>query len=294
MSKIIIAISLIFLSYCSIAQNNEPKPRILFGTITKDSLAQAPYDKWFVAGYNSYQPNTETVIQLKKLNWKDITIQLFFGSWCGDSKREVPRFLKLMNEINFPTNNIKIIAVGDSDSLYKQSPIHEEKGLGIFRVPTFIITKNGTEINRITEYPVNSLEKDFLSIVTNQPYTPTYRSLSLLTKWLTDGTFLDQNITARSLSTQLKPLVNNENELNSAAYLLLTQNKMKESLTIFQANYYLYPESSNITSSLGEGYLKNKDAKNAVLYLERALEINKDPKMVKEILSILYEAKGLK
>jgi thiol-disulfide isomerase/thioredoxin len=294
MSKIIIAISIIFLSYNSIAQSNEPKPRILFGTITKDSLIQAPYDKWFVAGYNSYQPNTETVIQLKKLNWKDITIQLFFGTWCGDSKREVPRFLKLMNEINFPINNIKIIAVGDSDSLYKQSPNHEEKGLGIFRVPTFIITKNGTEINRITEYPVNSLEKDFLSIVTNQPYSPTYRSLSLLTKWLTDGTFLDQNITARSLSTQLKPLVNNENELNSAAYLLLAQNKMKESLAIFQANYYLYPESSNITSSLGEGYLKNKDTKNAILYLERALEINKDPKMVKEILPILYEAKGLK
>lgn len=294
MSKIIIAISLIFLSYNSIAQSNEPKPRILFGTITKDSLIQAPYDKWFVAGYNSYQPNTETVIQLKKLNWKDITIQLFFGTWCGDSKREVPRFLKLMNEINFPINNIKIIAVGDSDSLYKQSPNHEEKGLGIFRVPTFIITKNGTEINRITEYPVNSLEKDFLSIVTNQPYSPTYRSLSLLTKWLTDGTFQDQNITARSLSTQLKPLVNNENELNSAAYLLLAQNKTKESLAIFQANYYLYPESSNIASSLGEGYLKNKDTKNAILYLERALEINKDPKMVKEILPILYEAKGLK
>lgn len=294
MSKIIIAISLIFLSYCSIAQSNEPKPRILFGTITKDSLTQAPYDKWFVAGYNSYQPNTETIIQLKKQSWKDITVQLFFGTWCGDSKREVPRFLKLMNEINFPISNIKIIAVGDSDSLYKQSPTHEEKGLGIFRVPTFIIAKNGIEINRITEYPANSLEKDFLSIVTNQPYSPTYRSLSLLTKWLTDGTFLDQNITARSLSTQLKPLVNNENELNSAAYLLLAQNKMKESLALFQANYYLYPESSNIISSLGEGYLKNKDTKNAILYLERALEINKDPKMVKEILPILYEAKGLK
>ena len=47
-------------------------------------------------------------------------------------------------------------------------------------------------------------------------------------------------------------------------------------------------------SSLGEGYCKTGDMKNAVAFLERSLEINKDPKMVKEILAILYEAKGVK
>ena len=65
-------------------------------------------------------------------------------------------------------------------------------------------------------------------------------------------------------------------------------------MKLFQANYNLYPESANIISSLGEGYLKNKDTKNALIYLERALEQNKDPKAVKEILALLYEAMGLK
>ncbi len=46
-------------------------------------------------------------------------------------------------------------------------------------------------------------------------------------------------------------------------------------------------------SSLGEGYYKTGDAKNAVFYLEKTLELNKDPKMVKEVLAILYKAKGI-
>jgi thiol-disulfide isomerase/thioredoxin len=294
MSKIISLSIAILFSAISFAQTSEPKPRILYGAITIDSLTVAPYDKWFATGYDIYKPNVETVALLKKQSLKDYSIQIFLGTWCGDSKREVPRFMKLTNEIGIPANNIKIITVGDGDSLYKQSPQHEEKGLGIFRVPAFIIYKNGVEINRINEYPVNSLEKDVLNIINNQPYTPNYRSFSLVTKWLNDGTLLDENISSRSIAGQLKQLVAGENEINSLAYLLLEQNKMKEALKLFQANYNLYPESANIISSLGEGYLKNKDSKNAILYLERALEQNKDPKAIKGILEILYTAKGLK
>jgi tetratricopeptide (TPR) repeat protein len=220
-------------------------------------------------------------------------MQIFLGTWCGDSKREVPRFMKLLNEIGFSANNIEIITVGDSDSLYKQSPQHEEKGLGIFRVPTFIIYKNGIEINRINEYPVNSLEKDLLTIITNQVYIPNYRSFGLVNKWLNDSTLSDENISSRGIAGQLKQLVAGENELNSLGYLLLRQNKKKEALKLFQINYNLYPEAANIISSLGEGYLKNNDTKNALIYLERALEANKDPKAIKSILDLLYVAKGL-
>jgi tetratricopeptide (TPR) repeat protein len=294
MSKIITLSIAILFNFISFAQTSEPKPRILYGAITKDSLAVSPYDKWFTTGYHAYKPNAETVAQLKKQNFKDYSIQIFLGTWCGDSKRETPRFMKLMNDISFPADKIKIITVGDGDSLYKQSPQHEEKGLGIFRVPTFIIYKNGVEINRINEYPVNSLEKDVLNIISSQTYAPNYRSFSLITKWLNDGTLLDENISSRSMAGQLKQLVAGENEINSLAYLLLKQGKTKEALKLFQANYNLYPESANIISSLGEGYLKNKDTKNALIYLERSLEQNKDPKAVKEILALLYEAKGLK
>ncbi|MEP6674581.1 MAG: hypothetical protein ABJA78_05485 [Ferruginibacter sp.] len=294
MLKIISLLAGISLSLLTTAQINSEKPKILYGSCNKDSLMTAPFDKWFGTGYDNYKPDAATINQLKKQNLKDISVKVFFGTWCGDSRREVPHFMKLLNEISFPVSGTNLVAVGSSDSLYKQSPDHQEKGLGIFKVPAIIIYRKGVEINRITEYPAMSLEKDFLNIVSNDPVQTNYHSFAVVNKWLNDGTLLDDNISSRSLATQLKQLVANENELNSLGYVLLAQDKKKEALKIFQVNNNLYPESSNVISSLGEGYFKTGDNKNAVTFLEKALEQNKDPQAVKGILEILYKAKGIK
>ena len=282
---------LIAFSYCANAQTSTEKPKILYGACTKDSLRIAPFDNWFNTGYESYNPSKAVIEDLKKQDLSAISIKVFFGTWCGDSKREVPRFLKLLSTVSFPEKKVQLIAVGGSDSLVKQSPGHEEAGLGIFRVPTFIIYKNGVEINRVNEFPVFSLEKDMLSIFKNQSYTPNYHSFKTVSGWINDGTLLDENISNRGLAEQLRPLVSSEHELNSLGYLLLKQGKNKEALKIFQVNYSLYPESSNIASSLGEGYLENGDYKRAVTLLERSLELNKDPAALKSILPLLYKAK---
>jgi len=268
--------------------------RILYGKISRDSLMQAPYNKWFSKGFADYNINSTMKEKMAALTTKGISIEIFLGSWCGDSKREVPRFLKLLDEIKFNMANTKMICVGGSDSLYKQSPQGEEKGKGIFRVPVFIIYKNGVEINRINEYPAMSLEKDFLSILSGEAYTPNYKSFFSVNKWLNDGSLLDSNITVRSLAQQLTSLVNNEHEINSLAYLLLKQHLKKEALTLFRLNANLYPESGNVLSSLGEGYLKNGNTDKAITFLENSLLFTKDVATVKEILTLLYEAKGIK
>lgn len=291
MNKIFSLLFIIF-SYVAPAQTAVEKPTIIYGICTKSSLMVEPFGKWYITNYDSYQPNVETIINLKKLSSDNITIKIFFGSWCSDSKREVPRFLKLLSSISFPENKIQLIGVGTGDSLVKQSPRHDEAGLGIFRVPVFIIYKNGVEMNRINEFPVFTLEKDLMSILKNQPYTPNYHSFAAVNRWLSDGTIIDENISAAGLAGQLRSLVNGENELNSLAYLLLKQGMKKEALKLFQANYYLYPESANLISSLGEGYFENDDNNKAIIYLEKALEFTKNPQDVKGILAILYKAKA--
>jgi tetratricopeptide (TPR) repeat protein len=75
---------------------------------------------------------------------------------------------------------------------------------------------------------------------------------------------------------------------------LLRQNRNKEALKLFQINANLYPESADVLSSLGEGYYRAGDAPNASQVLESALEVNKNPSFVKEILKLLYEVKGVK
>jgi len=268
--------------------------RILYGKITRDSLLQEPYNKWFTKGFTEYNTNAVTKNKLLQQSTKGISIEIFFGSWCGDSKREVPRFIKMLDEIKFNMTNTKLVCVGGSDSLYKQSPQGEEKGKGIFRVPVFIVYKNGIEINRINEYPSMSLEKDFLNILSGDVYSPNYKSFSIINKWLNDGTLSDTNIVPRGLAQQLKPLVSNENELNSLAYLLLKHDMKKEALAVFRINVTLFPESQNVLSSLGEGYLKNGNADKAITFLESSILLTKDPAVLKSILALLYEAKGFK
>ncbi|MEO7983585.1 MAG: hypothetical protein ABI688_05860 [Bacteroidota bacterium] len=287
----IICLLFITLSFKVAAQTPVEKPKILYGTCSKDSLTIEPFGKWFNTNYDSYQPNAISIAALKKQPLENISIKIFFGTWCGDSKREVPRFLKLLTAISFPDRKVQLIAVGTGDSLVKQSPQQEEAGLGIFRVPVFIIYKNGVEINRINEFPAFSLEKDLLAILSNSSYAPNYHSFSTITRWLIDGTLTDENITAAGLARQLRLLVSDEHELNNLGYLLLKQEKKKEALKIFQVNANLYPESANVISSLGEGYYETGDNKKAVAFLEKALELNKSPQDVKGILEILYKVK---
>lgn len=287
----LIFMAAVIISCTAVAQTAVKKPAILYGQCTKDSLYSEPFGEWFKPGYDNYKPDITTLTALKAQKLNDITIEIFFGSWCGDSKRELPGFLQILNTISFPEKKLAVIGVGDSDSLTKQSPQQQEAGKGIFRVPTFIVYRDGVEINRINEYPVLSLEKDLLQILTNQPYTPNYPSFALINHWLKDGTLQDVNISTRSLSGQLATVVKNEDELNSLGYLLLKQGKKEDASKIFQVNYYLFPESANVVSSLGEGYYENNDMRRAVYFLEKSLELNKDPKAVQGILSILYKAK---
>jgi thiol-disulfide isomerase/thioredoxin len=106
-------------------------------------------------------------------------IDIFMGTWCGDSKREVPAMLKILNEIGFDSVDISLITVGNNAELYKKSPQGEELGKNIVRVPTFIIYDKKKEIGRIIEYPVESLERDLLKILRKEPYIPNYHQLRL-------------------------------------------------------------------------------------------------------------------
>ncbi len=293
MLKNISLVIFLFISFTSSAQTTTEKPKIIYGVCTKTDLLAAPYDVWFTKNYHSYTPNTEILNLLKKENVKDVTVKIFFGTWCGDSKREVPRFFKLLDDMGFALSKVTLIGTGSSDSLYKQSPQHEESGLGIYKVPTFIFYRNGKEVNRIVEFAALSLERDMLNILQGKNYTPNYASFTLINKWISEGLLQDSNISVPSLAAQLRPLVHTENELNSLGYVLMGQKKMKEAMSIFQANYYLYPQSANIASSLGEGYYENGDAKNAIYYLEYAIGINKDPKMLAGIIEILCKAKAM-
>jgi len=141
----------------------------LLGIVNKDAFTNDSFATWFNPQYANYEVDKNTIEPMAK-KLKKYKIKAFIGTWCGDSKREVPRFYKILESINFPKEQLKMIAVDYN----KKSPEREEKELHIIKVPTFIFYKNGKEINRIVESPIESLEIDIASILDENKYTPKY------------------------------------------------------------------------------------------------------------------------
>src|SRR5690349_16777324 len=161
----------VLIPFSSQGQTHDPK---LLGSITVADLEKNPYGEWYSKNYKEYTPNASIVEQLKKLKPNQYKIKILLGTWCGDSKREVPRMTKLLSELSFSNQNLELIALNDSSAVYKQGPNHEEKGLEIYRVPTIIVLENNKEIGRINEYPAETLERDLLRIFSKSQYTPSY------------------------------------------------------------------------------------------------------------------------
>jgi len=141
----------------------------LVGMAQKVDFEKAPFNQWFNKEYNDYKLNNEVVQQIKPL-WKGIKIKAVMGTWCGDSRREVPQLYKILDSSAFNYKNIEMITVDRA----KKSPGKEQEGLGITNVPTFIFYKNGKEINRYVEYARETLEKDILKILKNEGYKHSY------------------------------------------------------------------------------------------------------------------------
>ncbi len=136
----------------------------LMGYFTRERLTDPPYSEWFVKGYDEYHVDTNVVNSLKDVNKNDIIVKIVLGTWCPDSRREVPRFMHILDIWAFPPENVIFIGVDD----VKDSPVAEYINLGIERVPTFIFYENNIEKGRIIENPVASLEKDMVKIITKE------------------------------------------------------------------------------------------------------------------------------
>ncbi len=274
MKKAIVLFALlsIFLEFLS-AQNAEPK---ILGNCSLSQLEKKPYSEWYAKNFSAYEPNIQVLAALKKTNPSKYTMKIFFGSWCGDSKRELPKMTKVLEKLSFPQKNLTLIGVDDSTEVYKQSPQRQEAGMNIFRVPTFIVFENGKEVGRIVEYPTETMERDLLKIFARKEYTANYFGYPQIIQWMKDGLLTDENISARGLAMQLKSRVSNESELNACGYVLMAQGNLREAITVLRINANLFPQSANCWDSLGEAYAKDGQKDKAIQAYEYVLEL--DPK----------------
>jgi len=119
------------------AVNYSDQSSWLLGYFTAERLMGSMHSAWYIQGKDDYQPNTESINKLPGISKDQLTIKIVLGTWCPDSRREVPRFMRVMDIWQFPYANITFIGVDNE----KLSPVGEYEKLDIQRVPTFIIYK---------------------------------------------------------------------------------------------------------------------------------------------------------
>ena len=271
-------------NYANSEIKNETNQTILAGHCSINMLQASGYKEWFDKSYNGYAVDTEIVAKLKPL-LQHKTIEIFLGSWCGDSKREVPRMLKILAAADFDTSNVKLIFVDNSTATYKQSPQHEEAGKNIHHVPTFIFYNGKKEMNRIVESPIVSLEKDALAILQKQAYAPNYKAITYWQKNVKSKQVLMVDLQLQQLAETIKPLCKHSGELNALGYILLAQKSNVEAINIFKLNAAIYPEKATVYDSLGEAYNTMDNKEDAKKCYEKVLRIdpsNANAKMMLE------------
>lgn len=137
--------------------NGEP---LILGYCPVSAMNDSVFNNTWTEEYNDYQPDFETLDSLEgKLD--SINIKIVFRSTCSDSREQLPRLFKILNELNYNVNSITLIGVNRE----KKGLSNEAEGLDIEFVPTIIFYKDGNEIGRIVETPAESLEKDLLKIL---------------------------------------------------------------------------------------------------------------------------------
>ncbi len=139
-----------------VVYNEAVKSKILIGEINRKGMQKKPFKEWYNAEYESYTPNEKTIANLQKYMQENSEFIIVLATWCPDSRREVPRFYKIIDLIGFDESNIKVYAV---DRDFKANDIDIKK-YDIKKVPTFIYYHYGYEAGRIIETPKTTIEDD--------------------------------------------------------------------------------------------------------------------------------------
>ncbi|HEV2721797.1 MAG TPA: hypothetical protein VG323_17390, partial [Thermoanaerobaculia bacterium] len=135
------------------------------GPMTEETLwSTAPIWKSI---HDHYTPDAKVVDQLRGA--KPARITIVFATWCGDSKRAVPRLLKALHGAANPLLQVELVGIAP-DFL---TPLELIRARKLTNVPTMIVERGGREIGRVVETPAtDTVEHDVAMILAGEVLPP--------------------------------------------------------------------------------------------------------------------------
>lgn len=172
--KKLVVIILIFLSVKGVlaqvpssVMDEKSQTMILIGATDPKYLTEGDFGASYASEFASYNPDTTLIRQMSAYllkNGGDLKLTIVLGTWCGDSKEQLPRFYKIISKLTTPFHNIELICVDRE----KKAGNLDISSLKIEKVPTFIFYRNNIEIGRIIETPLKTIENDMMRIISKK------------------------------------------------------------------------------------------------------------------------------
>lgn len=221
----------------------------------------------------------------------DVTAKVFLGTWCGDTKYLLPKFIKSWERLGYSMDDMELIALHNKGDNYKQGPSGETVGLNIHRVPTMILYSNGQELGRIVERTVFDLDTDIMQILKGNPYKERYQSVTILDS-LMDEIDVDSLFNKTNLNTVYKSIrreVSSSSELNAYGYVLKSQDQLDNAEFVFLLNRYLFPYDPNVRDSYGEILLAQENYEKAKEEYLEVIRLKGEDENATKQLNIIYK-----
>lgn len=152
--------SVVLSAQCKIVLDERNQEPMAVGFGDRSVFDDSTFSSWFDKEYAFYHVDEEVFDNLET-GLHNLNITIVMGTWCHDSQREVPRFFKILDKLDFPDENLRILFVDRKKKGLKD----EAEKFDIEYVPTFIFFRNDEEIGRIVESPIKTLEEDIIDIV---------------------------------------------------------------------------------------------------------------------------------
>ena len=243
-----------------------------WGPVKIEELENPSFTPWFTPGMEDYTPQIHDLTYYNNL--EDVQVILFIGTWCGDTKRNLPKFIKTWKTLGLPESNLEIIALHNEMEHYKQGPEREEQIYGIHRVPTFIFLKEGREIGRIVESPTTDFETELAQISLGIPTKPKYASVDHLQKLIRNHPIDTLRKNIEEISATIGRMEIKLSGLTTFAKKLEADGKLKEAELVLDVAIHLFPYHPGVYYASGLYYKNQMDYIRAGEFFIRSLTMD--------------------
>lgn len=140
---------------------SEAEP-VLVGVTTREAIEEA--EPLWVSRTVEAEIDAEAAAALATVP-PGAELTVFLGTWCGDSRREVPRFWRALDQVGgLVPFDVEYVAVDRE----KEEPAGRVGPADVRYVPTFIVRRDGEEVGRVVESSPNGIESDLLALLTGE------------------------------------------------------------------------------------------------------------------------------